>query len=259
MSEKVQLPVATRVFYIDKIVISLSWGAYVPNNPNILQFNIYRATTRSDNFELIHSTALNQYLDITAVSNLWYEYIYKITFLTEEGESSLNDATTFALMTHVATGFKGISEYVLNEQIRRIFMFVGEHTGEEVLLLLRKKVGGICPCFDVQTGMVKNARCTSCFGTGVIGGYETIESRIWISDGTEVIKETPTGLELDYDVSSIIPAYPVLESSDYVVRQDGKILGIVDNKYHRFQNHLVEQSVKLKEIRPDDIIYYFLI
>lgn len=43
--------------------------------------------------------------------------------------------------------------------------------GAEGYLLKRRHFGEVCTCVDEMTGDIKNPQCTSCYGTGYVGGY----------------------------------------------------------------------------------------
>lgn len=46
-----------------------------------------------------------------------------------------------------------------------------KEAGQEGYLLKRRLFGTACDCIDYQTGEVRNAQCTTCYGTGYENGY----------------------------------------------------------------------------------------
>lgn len=252
---------ASRIYYINRMVIQLNWNMYVPGYPNISAFNIYRADNQEGTFIQIGTTALVSYLDTSAKLDLLSDYVYKITFVYDPGtgdeESEIDNAIPIKVLMDKAVGFGGINEYLLNEEIRRINLFIGSHIGEDVIIFLRKYVGPECTCYNKYSDRVKDPNCDICYGTGIVGGYEQFRTRMFFTSGQEKIIEASRGIHIDYKISAIIGPYPVLHSQDYVFRQDGIIYGIVDSTPERFENKIKEQTVKLNEMRPDNPIYKF--
>lgn len=91
-------------------------------------------------------------------------------------------------------------------------------------LLKRRRWGQLCDkCREFDTGQVQNSRCSSCYGTGYVGGYfKAVDFTVTCDGGWS----RGFQLSIDTNVTNIVQkigravAYPYLDTRDVYVRRD---------------------------------------
>lgn len=171
-----------------------------------------------------------------------------------------------------ADGYLGVGRQTrgvpLNEQAARREEVLLSTTGELVVFVRRLWEGVRCPCVlhTVERGA---NRCTKCFGTGFITGYEQFfnprrsDGRLLVQFGPaeEDLKVMDAGIEshIIYDCWTL--PFPIIKDWDFMIRYD--ITGAEEYRYEvlnvtrntTFQGNQGTQKFKLQRIRRTDPIY----
>ena len=119
--------------------------------------------------------------------------------------------------------------------VRREYLQQQKIEGTQGFLLKRKKFGQRCPrCLDWDTKEVTDSDCSTCYGTGIVGGYYAgIE--YWMTLNAQwgrrlTVAQPPRGT---HDAGTHPTArcifYPPLETRDIWVRADNDNRYIIDN------------------------------
>ena len=171
-----------------------------------------------------------------------------------------------------ADGYLGVGRQTrgipLNEQAARRSEVLLSTTGEEVVLVKRLWEGIRCPCVlaTVERGA---SRCTKCFGTGFITGYEQFfnprrsDGRILVQFGPaeEDFKFLDAGVESHIIFDCWTLPFPMIKDWDFMIKYD--ITGAEEYRYEvlnvtrntNFLGNLGTQKFKLQRIRRTDPIY----
>ncbi len=228
-------------------VINIEWSPIVPGVQDIISFKIYRGIG-GKNFEFLAETTQPFYQDTNAPIKPGAEYWYKITYLTNQGESSLEEAIPVSLWTMKPESFNERTYWTLISQIRRqnlVFL----NFGEKVKIFIKKRVGEKCnKCFDEYVRVPINPRCDVCFGTGYIGGYDKFETKLIISPTPELIREEDTGRVRLFQGRVFLPNYPPVHEEDILIMQDNTRKMISNVIHWRFQLFLILQEVQITEL-----------
>lgn len=107
------------------------------------------------------------------------------------------------------------------EIVRKETMLLQKRTGAKGWLLKRRSYGVICPdCVDPITRQITKSNCTTCFGTGLVGGYYDVMEYWTAPDPSKRIRRLnkDTGLESVVVEQARALAYPLLEGGDVWVQ-----------------------------------------
>jgi hypothetical protein len=239
---------------VDRTVIA--WDLIVPSVVNIKGFNIYRMDL--DKPKKIKSLETqNFYLDNEAKIVPGKDYYYKVTYVQQDDtEGSLNDADKVNIYTDKPSGFRERLYWVLQETVRRVNLgFI--NVGENVKIYIKKKVGTKCPkCYHPIARKSTDPRCSVCWGTGIIGGYDSYIGFSYVYDSANKLPETPYGNKLETIPRAAIANYPLLHDGDTFKRQDntGYIIG-PDVTSYKLQNYLIEQIFGISHMDPGHPVY----
>lgn len=98
--------------------------------------------------------------------------------------------------------------------------------GEQVYYIKRKIEGDKCSCYDPETRMSRRYRCSLCYGTGIVSGYEryvstntaATDGRIWIAApmSPKSLSLQEYGLDMLQNYSYWTLPRPVIASPDSV-------------------------------------------
>lgn len=173
-----------------------------------------------------------------------------------------------------ADGNNGVNQQIRNigfeEQADRLQEFLLEQlgTGATCMLLRRRWDGKVCHCFT-QNQEYPDARCSLCFNTGYITGYDQFfnprrpDGRILVrfDPVPEDIKREDAGLESQIIFNCWTLAYPALKDSDVIIKfnPDGteefryEILDVTRNAL--LYGETGNQKFRAQRIRKTSIIY----
>ena len=147
-------------------------------------------------------------------------------------------------------------DWMWREAVRRN-RWILEQGGERVKILIRKWNGEPCPCLaGAESEFHPDSTCTTCFGTGIVNGYEGPYDVIIPPPDTErQIPITEKGYRLVYQYDCWTGPTPRLTERDIVVKQNNEryILGPVTPVIAR--GVTLQQSFALQYIEPSDIRY----
>jgi hypothetical protein len=93
--------------------------------------------------------------------------VYRVRVTTPSGD--------FYSAPHLVMGNWNRHDYlVAREVVRREYLLLARYSGTRGIYLGRKQWGEICTaCADYNTDMPTDSHCTTCYGTGFVGGYHS--------------------------------------------------------------------------------------
>lgn len=160
---------------------------------------------------------------------------------------------------------RGVSVQDVNLQRQEILLNVD---GEPVIFMKRQWTGLTCSCF-IPSQEAPEARCTKCFGTGFVVGYQQYfnprrsDGKIMVRfDPTvETVDPTDSGLESTLKPNCWTLTVPSIHERDFMVRFDQagneefryEILNVTRNKFVLDFEGM--QRFTAQRIRKTDIIY----
>jgi hypothetical protein len=147
-----------------------------------------------------------------------------------------------------------------------------DQTGEPVILLKRNWSGETCSCSDSRRVHPKIRDCSSCYGTGYVGGYEQYINKrrsdklCMISFGDtqeDLTLDSHKSLQQEYDPTCWTLPIPAVKDRDLVVRFDftGDVEFIYEvlhvTKEKIIYKHYSRQRLALKRLDKTDVVYTF--
>ena len=147
---------------------------------------------------------------------------------------------------------------IVKEIIRKHDLLRRKKVGAgECLVYKRKVFGAPClDCIDPHTGRLIDSRCTSCFGTGKLGGYhDPISTWVEIVEADRHIKPSEMGtLENRFSTGNL--TLPIVQKGDIIVEaKRNKRWNVEGIKRSALQTVPIDQTVELRGIPTKDIIY----
>jgi len=235
--------------------ILIYWNAYVPDEPDIAGFNIYRSVDLEE-YEKLNSSpiVIDSYEDRMGTDILGVDYYYKVTYITDSTESSLDEAERKNIYS-AGEQFQEVIQTLVHNVIGRT-NYAFQLLGEDGKVYIKKFTGPRCPrCYGEIEGMHTDAKCEICFGTGRDGGYERLETRIAVTPFGQKFRETEFGFDQITGTKVYLSVYPKLHPFDIVCRQDNKRYIITDTQPCILKNMLIQQSADLIVLNLDHIAY----
>lgn len=150
-------------------------------------------------------------------------------------------------------------DYIWKEAIRRN-NWILEQGGERVRAFTRKRYGIPCPCtfreHAVEFKMQPDSQCKTCFGTGLVGGYEgPFDLIIGPNDSEHRIAQQEQGRRLEHSYEVWTNPYPYLTQRDFIVNQENErySVGPVNRPSNR-GNYLM-QMFTIANLPHNHIVY----
>jgi hypothetical protein len=149
--------------------------------------------------------------------------------------------------------------YIWKEAIRRNKWII--QRGERVHLFTRKKYGCKCTCGrplrDVINQPQPLSTCKTCYGTGIVGGYDGPYPIYLAPDQTDETRErTNFGTVTTFTYNVFTGPEPTITPRDFVVKDDGQRFSVgmsIERPSERGQ--ILQQHFPISLVREDDIRY----
>lgn len=258
-TKKVKNIALQRTFDIEgNYSVLLTWSDEV-KGVSVSGFNVYKSIDGREWVKLNDvPLQTNQFLDTDAKHTIGQEYYYKITYLADTGESSLDEADTITFDTqYVKVDGMNWRLYNVSLEMMRRFYLVLRHSGEEAIILLRQFVGKKCSsCYDYVSHQARDPGCKECYGTGISNGYKKFETRVFFEPATMTISRELEGFRPAYDFRCWTISYPILSSHDYIIRKrTGERFAVNENNKIIIQGLLIQQILRVYLLNKNHPIY----
>lgn len=152
-------------------------------------------------------------------------------------------------------------DWIWREAIRRN-AYILDQGGERALLFVRKTAGLKCYCgWDVESveySKQPSQRCLTCYGTGIVGGYEGPYEIMIAPDETERrISQTPNGRRKEHTYEVWIGPTPVVSQRDFIVKQTNERYSIGPVRRPTNRGVFLQQHFNIGYLDEQDIRYSF--
>lgn len=230
-------------------------------------YNVYHMCTARMDFTAPHAIKLNAvlvtiplYRDTTADLTKAEQRYYAVTEVFQDGsEVPLSNPVT------INTGFNPpgrrytmLSPPRIYKEFKRRKHIILQQTGEQVDLLIKKRSGARCSCFNCAYGAVEDPNCLGCFGSSFEGGYCLLpDVRARIMNLQEVLSLQPAGLVLKTNPRGWLVDFPLLRNGDVMARRNGERLEVNNIDYMYHQGILTHQDYDLINKPATDPVYSF--
>ena len=128
-----------------------------------------------------------------------------------------------------------------------------EFGGEPAHLLLKRSRGKRCGC--VQAGQARTG-CTTCFETGIVGGYYGPYAIDFIDPDTGTSRElNEGGVKVTRQSRSYLGPVPVVQAGDLIIRKNGERMVIANPTYKSPKGVLCQQDFDVELLPAGDTRY----
>jgi hypothetical protein len=146
-------------------------------------------------------------------------------------------------------------DWIWTEAVRRN-RWILQQGGERVKLFLRKTVGEPCPCCQLHTHKHPLNDCGSCYGTGVIGGYEGPYDIVLAPDDAERrINHSTNGRNMEHTYEVWTGPSPLLSQRDFIVKVNGERYSVGPVRMPSNRGMLLQQHFNIGYFDEKDIRY----
>ena len=251
----------TRITPVYPCRVYVQWVLHNPTPATTYTFDLYRSGSAEGPWESLET----DYTDFFCIDS---DYTANPTAKTP-GLFTLNSIVYYRIVvkvgtTVVAETIETDGAYQLNQRIRGIRrklmrdaeIYLRKVTGTHMAVLKRKRWGEPCTVCQSATGQSILAKCSSCYGTGIVGGYWTPVYGFG--------QRTAAAVEVQPDVSGELETHriqltmleiPKVEPDDIVVFRDGRryIIEQVSPTQLRVTN--VHQECVISELSRSSAVY----
>lgn len=217
-------------------------------------YNVYKGTSINGIYYKLNKEPIytNRYEDNSISLNPNSRYWYKVSTVSvfSDGVSS-ESLLSEPIMYQVKNENKWFSK--VNERN----MWILKNTGVLMDLYVRKSDGEKCPdCWDDIRGQSENTSCKTCFGTGIVGGYEPMFQLY--------VRQKPAGQQLDiggqgYVFNSNPGAWTIssvqLRNRDILLNPEGRMFSVTNSHINHAAGYFFHQELQTKELDPTDARY----
>ena len=143
-------------------------------------------------------------------------------------------------------------DWIWKEAIRRNKWILNQG-GERVKLFVKKGVGLECQCAP-DTHYHPRATCLTCYGTGIIGGYDgPFDIIIAPDDGEKAITRQNRGLAGLHSYETWTGPVPLVSQRDFVLKMNGDRYGLGPVRMPSNRGMQLQQFFSIARIEENDI------
>lgn len=223
-----------------------------------LKFSIYRGESPEDltrvNAEGIDHDELYEYMDYTAnLLDLRKVYYYQV-----QGHEMSGDTILQTFKSKVETWSQEpdlVALYVIEEHL---FLYRWTSAGMPAFIYKKKKEGLRCPeCWDPILKKVTKSNCSTCNGTGFVGGYyKPIEAWMGFNVDIKIAQIADWGVKQIDQTDVEFTDYPELSIGDIILDlKDFKYWKIANVRFSVKGGAIMTQVARVSAINRSDIEY----
>jgi hypothetical protein len=228
----------------------------VPTGNKVIE--IYRSESPGDTlsgFDLVETVDVTDgsYVD-DGIENLyqhnrkWYYYLNLVD----------NDTTEETLLpAQPVTGYDSPMDYAAREILYRKDLSLKRFTQRTFYLLKRRTWGTHCSvCWDETLFRATDPNCTTCYGTGwEIGYFNPVRFQCMVTPSPSYNQLLPFAKWKPSDILLTMLNFPNIVEEDVIVDDKGDRWIVVQKRSVEKLGRVIEQSVQMSKIMPDDIVY----
>lgn len=146
-------------------------------------------------------------------------------------------------------------DWIWREAVRRN-RWILDQGGERVKVFVKKRVGAPCSCAFRATYKQAINDCLSCFGTGIVGGYEGPYDVVIAPDDQERrIQQQDIGRSVDHTYEVWTGPSPLLSQRDFLVKINGERYSVGPVRMPTNRGMVLQQHFNIGHLDEKDIRY----
>lgn len=146
-------------------------------------------------------------------------------------------------------------DWAWSEAIRRN-RWILDQGGERVKVFIRKTHGPSCPCVQFDHHKQPQNDCHTCYGVGVLGGYEGPYDIVIAPDDAERrIAQRETGRTVEHTYEVFTGPSPILSMRDFICKVNGERYSIGPVRFPSNRGNVLQQHFNIGHLDEKDIRY----
>lgn len=146
-------------------------------------------------------------------------------------------------------------DWIWREAVRRNAWILSQG-GERVKVFLRKHVGDSCPCYRARDYKQALGDCLTCFGTGIVGGYEgPFDMLIAPDDGERGYIREGSGFSTSHSYEVWAGPHPLIRQQDFLIKSNNDRYSIGGTRSPNPRGMRLQQHFTIGYIEDKDIRY----
>lgn len=225
-------------------------------NKEIVQinYNIYRGVSANGIFYKLNTTPIshNSYEDKTLGINPNVTYWYKVSTVYK---NNLDEFVEGPLSSPVIYRVNNTNRWF--NKINERNLWILKNTGQLFDLYVRKYEGVKCPkCYNELRGNAGDPDCTTCFGTGIEGGYEPMfQLYVRQKPAQTSLDLTNSGFQTNNSPGAWTISTVLIKNRDILINPQGTMFQVISSNVNQAAGYLFHQELQLKELFPTDPLY----
>lgn len=201
------------------------------------------------------------FFDTTVDLRLHQHYYYTVKEVFFDGsEIALDDPVT--LYSYMGNQRKHtiVSMPRIFQEWKRRKTIILDNDAEEVDILIRRRAGERCPCFDGDYESPSDSTCLTCFGTGWVRGFILLPKvLIRVLSIDEVLRLQPTGLQFKSGPQAWNVDFPIFRNGDVIIRANMERSEVDSLRFNTHQGVLTEQSWDMKVLEVNNPVFNYVV
>ena len=218
-----------------------------------ITYNVYRGTAHNGIFYKLTNVPIkkNRFIDYNLGKNPNITYWYKISSIyNNQGEfiEGKPSAPVQYAVNNMNRWFNKINERN---------MWILKMDGMLFDLYTRKYEGEVCPdCYSRSRGRAGQASCTTCFGTGFVGGYSPqCQIYVRLAPVEEALQQSQEGYLYARQPSAWTISNIKIKNRDILISPQNEIFSVTAAYINQAAGFYFHQDLKLRCLEPNDILY----
>lgn len=231
----------------------VTWNQVTSDQVTDIKYNIYYSTSVNGIFYKLNKQPLDinwfehKFRDRMPTTQRWYKVSTVYDDNGEWVEGALSNAVTYQA-TNTNRWFIKVNERN---------MWILKNTGTLFDLYTRKTEGDKCPkCYDSQGGRAGNSQCKTCFGTGIVGGYEPkLQLYIREKPAMNTLEFTNQGVMHNNTPGAWTISQTHIKPRDILINPQGIMYIVVNSHINHAGGFYFHQELQIKELDQYNPIY----
>jgi len=196
--------------------------------------------------------ATYRYLSNNVPTDLIRRVFYRVCTVTVDSETGFLVETPLDRAKSYNNRGTETLDWIWREAVRRN-QFLLDQAGERVKLFIRRSVGHRCGCSS-STHDQPDSSCITCYGTGIIGGYDGPYSiTIAPDDAEQAITQTNRGRTVTHNYETWTGPTPMLSQRDFIVKLNGDRYAIGAVRFPTSRGMILQQHFPISHLDEQDI------
>ena len=230
----------------------ITWNNLAGTDEKVF-YNIYRGISHNGIFykQNLQPIAINKFIDYNLGKHPNITYWYKVSSCYYLNGQLIEGKPSSPVQYSINNMNRWFNK--MNERN----MWILKMDGLLFDLYTRKYEGERCPdCYSETRGRAGQNSCTTCFGTGFVGGYSPqVQLYVRLAPVEEAVQINTEGYQYQRVPSAwtITPIH--IRNRDILISPEGSIFSVTASYINQAAGYYFHQDLKLRILEPNDPLY----